>query len=95
MKGFLALLVLISCPLWAGSAECYKKPSQEKKNECMAFERDKAIGGLVNEVTEKCSQIPQMQQEEGVEEEVGPSNQPLVLDECMTQEFKKLEKKVR
>lgn len=95
MKGFLALMMLISGSLWARTSDCYKKQSQEKKNECMAFERDKAIGGLVNEVTEKCSQLPQMQEEEGEEEEIGPSSQPMILDECMSKEFKKLENKIR
>lgn len=95
MKGILALTILISVPLWAAKSDCYKRPSQEKKNECMAFERDKAIGGLVNEVTKKCSQTPQMQEEEGAEEEVGPSEQPMILDECMSEEFKKLENSLR
>ena len=84
----LVLALLVSLNSFAGTKQCHRELSQADKNECMAFERDKAVGTLMTRVTEYCSHDSEIQ------EAKGGSIYPMLLDECMTRELLGLVKKV-
>lgn len=86
MKSFLILMLLFTTSIFANTLDCYKEVTQADKNECMAFERDQAIGRLVKNVTEKCAD------ENEISDSQGGSIYPMLLDECMAKEFNKLAK---
>lgn len=88
MKSFLILLTLVSSSLWARTSDCLKEASQADKNECMSYERDKAVGELVKKVTEKCTKDLELEESEG------GSIYPMLLDECLAKEFRSLKKSI-
>ncbi len=81
-------LVFYSSLSMAKTSECYREVSQADKNECMAFEKNKAIGKLMKKVTEYCADKGQ------VSDSKGGSIYPMVLDDCMTKEILELAQEV-
>lgn len=89
MKSMLLLLALsISQPALASLRDCYRQVSQADKNECMMFEKDRAIGRFMKELTEKCAK------DEEIKESKGGSIHSMLLDECMVEELDDLSKKL-
>ncbi len=89
MKSLLSILVLfISHSTLASLRDCYRQVSQADKNECMMFEKDRAIGRFMKELTKKCAQ------DEEIKESKGGSIHSMLLDECMIEELDDLSKKL-
>ena len=85
MKKLIFLLLFIfSSESFARPRDCYKKISQANKNECMTLERDKAIGQLMIKITLDCSE------KEEIKESKGGTIYPMLLDECMTLEIRRI-----
>lgn len=87
MKSLLLLIPLfISQTALASLRDCYRQVSQADKNECMMFEKDRAIGRFMKELTEKCAE------DEEINESKGGSIHSMLLDECMIEELDDLSK---
>lgn len=89
MKLLLALIFAFYAPYSLAKVnECYKEISQADKNECMLFERDRAVGRLMIEITTWCAD------KDEVKESLGGSIYPMLLDECMAKKLDKLAKRI-
>ena len=88
MPSLLIALVLYSSFALAKISDCHREISQADKNECMTFEKDRAIGKLMKRVTEYCAEKDQ------VSDSKGGSIYPMILDECMTKELLELTQEV-
>jgi len=64
--------------------DCYKEVTQADKNECMLYERDLAVGKLMEEVTTYCSK------QDEIKEAKGGSIYPMLVDECMAKKLNQL-----
>jgi hypothetical protein len=83
MSKILILLFLISSS-FANTDSCEQEVTQVEKNECMIFERNKAIGDLMKKVTIRCSRTPELKAAKG------GSIYPMLLDECIEKEVRRL-----
>ncbi|MBA2405922.1 MAG: hypothetical protein H0V66_14190 [Bdellovibrionales bacterium] len=84
----LMLLLLLSPLGFTREQDCRKNDSWAEKNECMAFERDQAVGRLMTKVTEDCAE------ESKVEDSEGEREYQMVLDECMVKKLDDLSKRI-
>jgi hypothetical protein len=89
MKSLLFILALIfSFTSLAKIHDCYKEETQENRNECMLFERDKAVGQLMAVVTKSCANRI------GEQTTKTEAIYPMLLDECMANELSELARQV-
>lgn len=84
----IAMSLLFSSLSFARTKECHAEITQADKNECMLFERDRAVGRLMIEITKWCAD------KDEIKESLGGSIYPMLLDECMAKKLDKLAKKV-
>jgi uncharacterized protein YecT (DUF1311 family) len=82
------IFVLISLPSFADVKDCHRQVSQADKSECMMFEKDRAIGRLMTEITKECAEKKE------IRESKGGSIYPMLIDECMIKEINSLWKYV-
>ena len=84
----LITLLLFSSLSYARIIDCHSEITQSEKNECMAFERDQAVGRLMTKVTEDCAK------DEEVKDAKGGSIYPMLVDECMAKKLDRLTKRM-
>lgn len=85
MKLLLFLLLTITS-VQASRRDCYRQITQADKNECMMYEKDRAIGRFMATLTKKCAGRPE------VKEASGGTLQSMLLDECLIEELNEMEK---
>jgi len=85
---FVFTLLFCSFLTLASPRDCYKEQNQSDKNECMLFERDRAVGRVMTEVTEYCAD-----QDEIRAAQKG-THYLMLLDECMAKELNNLARDV-
>ena len=89
MTGLLLIvLTFLSFNTFAGLQDCRRQVSQADKSECMLFEKDRAIGRLMTEITKSCAERSE------IKESKSGSIYPMLVDECMIQEINTLLKYV-
>lgn len=88
MYRLVILLSLFSLNSFAGLQDCHRQVSQADKSECMLFEKDRAIGRLMSEITKSCALRAE------IRESKGGSIYPMLIDECMVKEINELSKYV-
>jgi hypothetical protein len=71
------LSAIFSLTASASLRDCYRQVSQADKNECMMFEKDRAIGRFMKELTQKCAG------NEEIKDSKGGTIHSMLLDECM------------
>jgi hypothetical protein len=81
-------LLLFSSLSYASIRDCHREITQSEKNECMAFERDQAVGRLMTKVTEDCAK------DDEVKDAKGGSIYPMLVDECMAKRLDRLAKRM-
>lgn len=85
---FFFSLLSFSLMGFAKISDCYKEVTQAGKNECMAYERDLAVGRVMMEVTESCAE------KEEIKASKGGTIYPMLLDECMANQLNELVEQV-
>lgn len=88
MLSFIALILLYSSASFANVRDCDSEMDQEERNECMAFERDRAVGKLMSKVTKECA--GELEDRDAEDD----ANYPMLLDKCMTKKLLKLSESV-
>ena len=84
----MAMSLFFSSFSYAKVNDCYKEISQAAKNECMLFERNKSVGRLMAKITRWCADKEELQ------ESMGGSIYPMLLDECMAKKLDYLSKHI-
>jgi hypothetical protein len=78
------LIIFLVSFAHASVRDCYRQITQADKNECMTYEKDRAIGRFMAALTKKCSR------EKEVKESAGGTLQSMLLDECLIRELREV-----
>lgn len=84
MTYLIIFLVSLANGVHASVQDCYRQITQADKNECMTFEKDRAIGRFMAAITKKCAR------DKEVRESAGGTLQSMLLDECLINELQDL-----
>jgi hypothetical protein len=80
---FMALLIPALAQAFS-KQNCLREITQAEKNECMTLLKNEAIGDLVTVISIYCSH------KKVIKESEGGTIYPMLLDECMEKEFRRL-----